>query len=354
MSTASLRAPTLKSPGQQTRRRSVRSISFYPQNERSQGKMTEEEIIPERILEGLALEVHQCPILQQEWVEQIFKHNPAASPEGSYMIWRPTASSRLASGVLDHHRGFTLIAISYVRLGDFLCVANDATMMIHSWHNLKVEHKLVWAVGGEGGFTCFPHRMWAPYRGAIITNFNPWNFVPIDLAMSRELYTNLEAFVRACPELRHRLDPHRFDGCPPRGSEDSLRLEHVRPHAVKQRRDDDPNVLAERLELIKLRRKQDKAIDDLNALQQQRSQLRAQGERLTDEAEDLLDDIAKLEARLDCVVYDYNESEKIETIQLKLQEGCQIPDQRYRSCVLRAQELKDRLVQLSIAHEKFS
>jgi len=356
----------------QTRRRSLRSVSFYGGIQQSKGSMTQEVIIPEKILAGLALEVHQCPILEQEWVEKIFKHNPAASPEGSYMIWRPTLSSRVNSGVLDHHRGFTLIAISYVRLGEFLYKGNfrnlpDATMMVHSWHNLHIEHKLVWAVGGEGGYTCFPHRMWAPYRGAISTNFTPWNSTPMDLTLNRELFNDLDTFIRFCPELQHRLDPHRFDGCPPRESVYSLKLEHLRPHAV-EKREDDPNALTDRLELIEIRRTQDKAIESLNALQSQRSQLREQGEKLTEEAEEILHEVARIEATLDCVIFDYSEAEKIATIKSKLQvvstklneakmlilKGCQIPDQRYRNCVIRAQEIKDRLVQLSIAQQKLT
>eukprot|EP00960_Hanusia_phi_P035279 751591-Hanusia_phi.AAC.1 len=167
----------------QTRRRSLRSVSFYGGIQQSKGSMTQEV---DHVLDA----------------RQRLKSNHVGNYPGEDSGW-PCAGSTSMSDPGAGMGGEDLAQFAHRTQGH--------EVSLHSAKNLTTVFSLsgllaarVGVVYGPsfpltstaGGYTCFPHRMWAPYRGAISTNFTPWNSTPMDLTLNRELFNDLDTFIR--------------------------------------------------------------------------------------------------------------------------------------------------------------
>jgi hypothetical protein len=90
--------------------------------------------------------------------------------EGAYLIWRPDASSQecksFGRGAAAQRRGFTPLILSFID-GDAFAYAGKArelaaVSMMESaqTHPEATQHRLLWRIGGESGFTTFPAQVW--------------------------------------------------------------------------------------------------------------------------------------------------------------------------------------------------
>ena len=74
-----------------------------------------------------------------------------------------------------------------------------------------VEHKLLWRVGGEAGFTCFPAIVWQPYHGGIVVDSEPWRHKDTQrLLEQKRLFPSIKAFLKASPDLSCRVNPQHY------------------------------------------------------------------------------------------------------------------------------------------------
>ena len=72
-----------------------------------------------------------------------------------------------------------------------------------------VEHRLLWRVGGEMGFTCFPAHIWQHFHGGLLLLREPWLHMDTQLLLRQGLL--FRCCSRVLPQVltymtcRHRL-----------------------------------------------------------------------------------------------------------------------------------------------------
>lgn len=103
---------------------------------------------------------------------------------GSFLLWRPDAASDeckfFAKGDAALRRGFTPIVLSFIDAASNSYVGTSrnlpmASMLENAVHHPEAtEHKLLWRIGGESGFTCMPAHVWQEYHGGIVITPKPW------------------------------------------------------------------------------------------------------------------------------------------------------------------------------------